>query len=71
MDYDEFADNILSYVKKLPADKRVSEEEYQRRLSLCRECESLRSGMCLKCGCYVELRAAKTGSRCPDVNKKW
>ena len=29
------------------------------------------SGMCVLCGCYVELRALKIGMRCADIDKKW
>jgi hypothetical protein len=32
----------------------VSEEAYQRRLAICRECEWFRGNHCLQCGCRVE-----------------
>lgn len=47
----------------------VTEEEYEYRLSVCRECEKLLAGTCGACGCYVELRAAVRMSHCPK--KKW
>ena len=55
----------------LPEGERASVPEYEKRLSRCRECESLSEGMCIKCGCFVELRAAKAKSCCPDVPAKW
>ena len=54
-----------------PADKKVSEDEYHRRLTFCKDCEKLVDGMCVLCGCYVELRALKIGMRCADIDKKW
>ncbi len=48
---------------------RAPEEEYERRLTLCKDCEKLLQGTCLACGCYVELRAAARGGHCPK--KKW
>ena len=51
-----------------PAD-RVEASEYERRLSVCKECDKLNAGTCNSCGCYVELRAVAKVGRCP--NKKW
>lgn len=48
---------------------RVAEQEYEKRLNFCRDCEKLISGTCLACGCYVELRAIAKSARCP--HKKW
>ena len=48
---------------------KTPEEEYERRLSICKECEKLLSGMCRMCGCYVEMRAAIALRDCPG--KKW
>ncbi|MCI9079348.1 MAG: hypothetical protein HFH68_10565 [Lachnospiraceae bacterium] len=48
---------------------RVGEEEYERRLAICKECELLNAGTCGACGCYVELRAVAKAGRCPY--KKW
>lgn len=42
---------------------------YEKRLSICKECEKLLEGTCLGCGCYVELRAAAKSNHCPY--KKW
>ena len=48
---------IKKYRDAIKQSDRVSEEEYENRLSVCRECEKLLSGTCGACGCYVELRA--------------
>lgn len=71
LDYDEYTENIAQYIKKVPEDMRVPDEEYQRRLDLCRRCEELANGICAKCGCFVELRALKIRSRCPHEKRVW
>ena len=60
---------IEKYRDAIKQSDRVSEEEYENRLSVCRECEKLLSGTCGACGCYVELRAVGKASHCPK--KKW
>ena len=49
----------------------LSKEEYEERLRICTECDSLMNGMCGVCGCYVEMRAAVKTHYCPDVKKRW
>ena len=71
MDFDEINQSILDYIKEIPEHKRVDENTYQKRLEICRSCESLVNGMCAKCGCYVELRALKTQMYCASEDKKW
>lgn len=71
MDENDFLRDMRSHIAAYPADKRVSEEEYRRRLAFCKGCDKLVDGMCVLCGCYVELRALKIGMRCADINKKW
>ena len=71
LDYDEYTQSLLDYIKSVPADRRVSEEEYQRRLGFCRSCGRLLSGMCLECGCYVEVRALKPNAECASAEKRW
>jgi len=53
--------------------KVVSEEEYQRRLAICKACPSLQySTTCSHCGCIVEIRAKLAASRCPyPYEPKW
>ena len=61
--------NLHEYINNLEADIKASEEIYEERLSVCKECELLMQGMCRTCGCYVELRAAIRNRSCP--NEKW
>ncbi|MCR5826398.1 MAG: DUF6171 family protein [Oscillospiraceae bacterium] len=56
---------------RLDADVRADETLYERRLQACRGCDSLLSGTCLLCGCYVELRAAMRELGCPAVPDRW
>ena len=60
---------IEKYKSALKAEDMVSDQEYEGRLSVCKDCEKLNAGTCMACGCYVELRASAKVSHCP--NKKW
>ncbi len=60
---------IAKYKDAIKAQDQVSHEEYERRLSICKECDKLNAGTCAACGCYVELRAAAKVSHCP--HKRW
>ena len=60
---------IQKYKDTIKAEDRVSEEEYERRLTICKRCELLNAGTCGACGCYVELRAVAEAGHCPY--KKW
>lgn len=62
-------DMIERYRDAIRQADRTPAEEYERRLSVCRQCEKLFAGTCGVCGCYVELRAAAKVSHCPK--KKW
>ena len=60
---------IETYRQAIKKQDRVTDEEYEKRLEVCKSCDYLNAGTCGACGCYVELRAtAKTG-HCPY--KKW
>ncbi len=48
---------------------RTPDEEYDKRIALCEECEYLTGPTCRACGCYVELRALTRRVHCPY--KKW
>mgnify|MGYP003488320242 FL=1 len=61
--------NIRDYIDNLDVDIKSPDVLYEERLSICKECDMLLAGMCRKCGCYVELRAAVTKNYCPG--KKW
>lgn len=58
-------------IAKLPENQRAAAQEYERRLKLCADCEYISGGTCLKCGCYVQLRAAKADAHCPLKNRAW
>ncbi len=47
--------------------------EYERRLSICMDCPSLRSQiMCAECGTYVAYRARILSAKCPSADgDKW
>lgn len=62
---------IRDYIAAIPEEQRAEEAVYRARLDACRRCDWLANGMCRQCGCYVEVRAAKAGQRCPDVAAKW
>ncbi len=65
-------ESIRKRIESLSADERVGDKLYMHRLTLCRGCDSLISGVCMKCGCYVEFRAAFRKMNCPDAsNRKW
>lgn len=65
-------DEIKKYIGTLDSSVKVSENEYKNRLDLCRKCDQLLSGMCLKCGCYVEVRAVFKNKSCADAdNVRW
>ncbi len=43
----------------------VSDEEKERRLSICKVCEFYRKGRCLKCGCYINFKTRLETEHCP------
>lgn len=71
MDEEEYFSDMRKYIENLDEDLKVDEKVYQERLSVCRECESLISGMCRICGCFVEMRAVMRKNSCPAVPGKW
>ena len=66
---EEYVRSLQEYIENLDIDIRADQALYERRLSVCRDCEMLFQGMCRSCGCYVELRAAVAKNACPW--KKW
>ena len=66
---EEYFANLQEYIRNLDVDIKATEELYESRLAVCKECNLLFQGMCRTCGCYVELRAAITKNNCP--NKHW
>ncbi len=62
---------VRQRISEIPSALRCDEGQYQHRLELCRQCDSLSGGTCGKCGCYAELRAARADSYCPHEKRKW
>lgn len=57
--------NLEKYKKAIKESDRVSDEEYESRLKICKGCNHLSEGTCNACGCYVELRALGRATGCP------
>jgi hypothetical protein len=66
-----FFEHMREYIKAIPQEQKTSADEYERRLKICKGCENLVSGMCVLCGCYVEVRAAKAAQRCVMSADAW
>lgn len=63
--------DIKDLISVIPEEKKTDDAEYRRRLDICGKCESLGEGTCGKCGCFVELRAAKQDMYCPHEKHYW
>ena len=63
---EELAELIAARIAGMPPDIRADEA-----LAACLACEDLIGGMCAKCGCYVELRAARRHGYCPAARRMW
>lgn len=68
---EEYFEKLEEYIANLDPDDRVSQELYEERLGICRECPNIIDGMCRLCGCFVELRAALKVRKCPDIVRRW
>ena len=63
---------VQAYLETIPPEERATAALQDRRLALCRSCDQLIAGMCRKCGCYVEVRAALKDGNCPNgEGSKW
>lgn len=71
IDANKYAETVEAYINALPESNKVDNDEYRRRIDICRSCDMLYEGMCRECGCYVEIRAVKKISHCPSVEHKW
>lgn len=69
-DRDQY-ESVKAYLASMPEEEKVADDIYRQRLEFCRQCDYLLSGMCRKCGCYVEVRAAGIRSHCPDTRGSW
>ena len=61
--------DLNEYKERVDPSARASDELYAKRLGICQSCDRLNAGLCMACGCYVELRAYKTDQMCPY--EKW
>lgn len=69
-------EQIDEAIYKLTKNKKiqlVSDEIYEFRLLQCNNCEHLELGTtCLKCGCYVQIRAKLKDAQCPlSKQNRW
>ena len=63
---------VQQYIAKIRPEEKCDDETYKKRLEICRNCDNHISGSFIKCGCYVEFRAAFRNKKCPDTKlKKW
>lgn len=62
-------EDIKIRIERLSESDRADERTYNLRIEICKTCEHLISGVCMKCGCYVEFRAAFKKQSCPM--KRW
>lgn len=62
---------IREQISLMADDMRTPSDLYLKRLKRCGACEHLNRGTCVRCGCYVELRAAKKHMGCADVPDRW
>ncbi len=59
------AQNAAEYAQSLPEHICADEDEYALRLAACRACPHLSRGVCVKCGCFVIVRARRKNRGCP------
>lgn len=70
LDNEELWQRVRRTIAAIPEADRCSCEEYERRLTACRQCGRLLSGVCRVCGCFVEVRAAGRDNHCPAPGGK-
>lgn len=70
-DENDYYQSVLFYRSTMPKKKRTPDDEFEARLTACRECDSLENGTCRQCGCFVEMRAARVDMHCPKSDAAW
>ncbi len=70
---EDIYESIKIRIEKLSEKEKADDILYKERISKCLDCENLLSGVCMKCGCYAEFRAAFKKQSCPlpFSAKKW
>ncbi len=58
-------EDIRQRIEKILPKEKTPESAYENRLTICKNCDFLVGGTCLKCGCYPEFRAAFIKNKCP------
>ena len=65
LQYDkQLKDLAAEYARAVSDSEKTIEEVYKKRLEICGKCNYLVEGLCILCGCYVEIRAAKAAQSC-------
>lgn len=62
-----WVDAVVSVYKYFADPRRVTPEEYRRRLEICGDCEHLSDGSkrCRKCRCFMAVKAKVAAFDCP------
>ena len=68
---EKLADLIRERIDLIPERERAGDDAYRLRLACCKTCVDLLNGTCARCGCYVEIRAARKERHCPSVPPRW
>ena len=65
------ADDVKPWDMLNPNEPRSQEDEFNRRMGICRECPFfvVRTQQCRKCGCFMKLKTKLERASCPI--KKW
>jgi hypothetical protein len=47
--------------------KKVTDEDFQKRLDICKTCEyhNANTNQCNKCGCFLKIKASWNSEKCP------
>jgi hypothetical protein len=66
-------EKMIAEVRAMRGIRFADDEEYNRRLKICKGCEKLEYGStCALCGCVMQVRAMLKDGRCPYPKKsKW
>jgi hypothetical protein len=63
--------SVYDYINAIPQEMKADAETVARRLEACKACDMLFDGLCRICGCFVEARASKKPSICPNNVDLW
>ena len=60
---------LSSMIRGIQDPSRVSEEERERRLEICSDCEEFANGWCQRCSCPVRFKSRLETWHC--IDGKW